>query len=71
MSPKITASTVMSAIHELYRSTAHWPTADDIAGYLEVDRAVITPLLRELRDRRLYRSRQRNRRKVWMPWEAP
>ena len=66
----ITSLTVIDALYVLNRRRGRWPTSQEIADYLEVDRGVIAPLLRELNDHRMFRSRQRRGRKVWMPWGA-
>lgn len=66
----INSRTVIGAIYQLNQRHRRWPTSAEIASYLEVDRREVVPLLRELNDSRLFRSRQRDRRKVWMPWET-
>ena len=65
----IGSSSVMGAVYTLHRRLGRWPSAKEIAGYLEVDRTAVAPLLADLRDRRLFRDRQRSGIKVWMPWE--
>lgn len=70
MTAKIGTRTVIDALYVLNRRYGRWPTSQEIADYLEVDRAVVVPHLRELNDRRMFRSRQRQGRKVWQPWEA-
>lgn len=78
MAPTINTRTVISAVWQLgYRHGAsvgdhrsRWPTETEIAEYLNVDVAIVRPLLRELRDNRLFRDRRRQGRRVWMPWEA-
>jgi hypothetical protein len=66
----ISTTTVIGAMYQLKTAYGRWASAQEIADYLEVDRRVIAPLLAGLRDRRVFRDRQRDGRKVWMPWEA-
>lgn len=65
----IDSRTVMNAIWRLHDRARRWPTVAEIADYLEVDEKIVRPLLRELKSARLYRDRQRDNRRVWMPWD--
>ena len=69
MTAEISSLTVIRAIRNLGGN--RWPTAEEIAGHLEVKVEVVRPLLRGLAKQRLYRRRQRQGRQVWMPWEEP
>jgi len=72
MSPsELSTTRVMSAIYECKGRLGRWATSAEIASYLEVPVKDVRPLLAELRVKRLFRDRQRDNRKVWMPWGAP
>lgn len=64
---EITTTRVISAIYDLRRA-GRWPTIDELAKHLEVHDSEIKGALGKLRGARLFRSRQRGGRKVWMPW---
>ena len=56
----ITTSTVISAIWALRDiGPAGWPTRDDIPAHLRCDPGEVTPLLRELKAKRIMNSRRR------------
>jgi hypothetical protein len=60
---------VISAIYHLGdRHQRTWPTAADIARYLEADESQVLACLRALRSQRLFRDRRRKGQRVWMPW---
>jgi hypothetical protein len=45
-----------------------YATAERIASYLKADVQLVLPILRDLKDRRLFTDRQRRGERVWMPW---
>lgn len=59
---------VLRAIYELHERSAEWPTHQEIAAYLDADRRAVKFALLVLQDQRLFRERQRQRKKRWMPW---
>ena len=68
--PQINTRTVINAIWNLRGvGPAGWPTRAEIAAHLRVEETLVRPLLTELKAKRLFDSRQRSRRQVWMPWE--
>jgi DNA-directed RNA polymerase specialized sigma subunit len=66
-----TGAMVMRAIYDLEKRLGRWPTAQEIAEYLKVAREEVRPILGDLHNARLFKERQRNGRKVWLPWSAP
>lgn len=60
-------SAVIRAVHHLHGS-GRWPTVDEIAAHLETSNSAVTTALRELKRRRIFRDRTREKRRVWMPW---
>lgn len=70
MAPKadINTRTVIGAVHELERRNG-WPTAGNIAEYLQAPVNEVLHHLRTLRRQRILDDRQRAGKRVWMPWE--
>lgn len=66
---EINTRTVISAVWSLHSARARWPTAAEVAVYLEAPEADIRKLLRELKAARLFRDRRRSNRVVWGPWD--
>ena len=70
MSVEISTSTVVRAAYELHTRFGHWPSSGDLAEYLQAKEGTVRARLLELRRARLFRDRQRDGRRVWMPWGA-
>lgn len=62
----ISSHAVMRAVYDLGRSK--WPTAPEIAAYLETDETEVRAKLLDLKRQRIFRDRRRHNRRVWMPW---
>lgn len=69
--PPITTTAVMHAVYTLGRNRhPTWPTAQEIADWLEAPEPEVLGILRDLKGQRLFRDRTRQKRRVWMPWDA-
>lgn len=69
MSADISSQRVIGAVYELASRQSRWPTLTEIAAYLQCKPDVVADHLNTLKRKRLFRDRQRDRRRVWMPWE--
>lgn len=62
---------VISAVWKLHdRNRVDWPTAAAIAEYLETTVDVVRPILRSLKESRIFRDRRRRGETVWGPWDG-
>lgn len=59
---------VIQALYDLHERHGRWPTAGDVAAYLELDEHAARRALLSLRRARIFRDRQREGVRVWMPW---
>lgn len=69
--PKLVSSVSNAAvIRAVYHHSHRWATTDELADHLRAEPDAVAKVLRDLQRSRLLACRQRDNRRVWMPWDT-